>query len=112
MGLIGHVLGGWGDFWNYKFPESGQSTTVTQGGNDPFDLGILPIDDSGAGNLSAQASEGTAQIRTDLSGRSARAEDWRRSSSILPLSLRQVGHFGTEKPGTVLGPGSNCGTRR
>jgi hypothetical protein len=95
--LVGHVLGGWELSGITNF-QSGQSTTVTQGGNDPF--ATLANNNSGL-NLARGA---TAQIRTDLigdpHGPKTAAEFFNTAAFVTA-----VGHFGTEAPGTVLGPG-------
>lgn len=95
--LIGHVLGGWEISGITNF-QSGQSTTVTQNGNDPF---ATPANDNSGLNLARGA---TAQIRTDLigdpHGPKTAAEFFNTAAFVTA-----VGHFGTERPGTVLGPG-------
>jgi hypothetical protein len=95
--VIGHVLGGWEISGITNF-QSGQSTTVTQSGNDPF--ANLANNNSGL-NL---ARGSTAQIRTDLvgdpHGPKTAAEFFNTAAFVTA-----VGHFGTEAPGTVLGPG-------
>jgi Carboxypeptidase regulatory-like domain/TonB-dependent Receptor Plug Domain len=95
--LIGHVLGGWEISGITNF-QSGQSVTVTQNGSDPF--ATLANNNSGL-NLARGA---TAQIRTDLigdpHGPKTAAEFFNTAAFVTA-----VGHFGTERPGTVLGPG-------
>jgi Carboxypeptidase regulatory-like domain/TonB-dependent Receptor Plug Domain len=95
--LVGHVLGGWEISGITNF-QSGQSTTVTQSGNDPF---ATPANDNSGLNLARGA---TAQIRTDLigdpHGPKTAAEFFNTAAFVTA-----VGHFGTERPGTVLGPG-------
>jgi hypothetical protein len=95
--LVGHVIGGWELSGITNF-QSGQSTTVTQGGNDPF--ATLANNNSGL-NLARGA---TAQIRTDLigdpHGPKTAAEFFNTAAFVTA-----VGHVGTEAPGTVLGPG-------
>jgi len=95
--LIGHVLGGWEISGITNF-QSGQSTTVTQSGSDPF---ATPANDNSGLNL---ARGSTAQIRTDLvgdpHGPKTAAEFFNTAAFVTA-----VGHFGTERPGTVLGPG-------
>jgi hypothetical protein len=95
--LIGHVLGGWELSGITNF-QSGQSTTVTQGGNDPF---ANPANNSSGLNLARGA---TAQIRTDMIGDPhgpKTATEFFNTAAFVTA----VGHFGTERPGSVLGPG-------
>src|ERR1700722_16115458 len=95
--LIGHVLGGWEISGITNF-QSGQSTTVTQGGNDPF--ANLANNNSGL-NL---ARGSTAQIRTDLIGDPHGPKTAAEFFNTAAFATA-AGHFGTEAPGTVLGPG-------
>jgi hypothetical protein len=94
--LAGRVLGGWEISGITNF-QSGQSTTVTQGGVDPFGGGNI--------NLGLNLARGaTAQIRTDLIGDPngpKTAAEFFNTAAFAPAS----GHFGTERPGSVLGPG-------
>ncbi len=94
--LAGHVLGGWEISGITNF-QSGQSVTVTQGATDPFAT-VLNFDSG----LNLRAA--TAQIRTDLigdpKGPKTAAEFFNTAAFATAL-----GHFGSEQPGTVLGPG-------
>jgi hypothetical protein len=95
--LAGQILGGWEISGITNF-QSGQSLTVTQGGNDPF--ATVANDNSGL-NLARGA---TAQLRTDLVGDPhgpKTATEFFNTGAFAPAS----GHFGDEQPGTVLGPG-------
>jgi hypothetical protein len=95
--LIGHVLGGWEISGITNF-QSGQSTTVTQNGVDPF---ATAANNNSGLNL---ARGSTAQLRTDLIGDPhgpKTAAEFFNTSAFVQAS----GHFGTERPGTVLGPG-------
>ena len=96
-GLVGHVLGGWEISGITNF-QSGQSTTVTQGGVDPF---ANAANNNSGLNLARGA---TAQIRTDLVGDPhgpKTVTEFFNTAAFVQAS----GHFGTERPGTVLGPG-------
>jgi Carboxypeptidase regulatory-like domain/TonB-dependent Receptor Plug Domain len=95
--VIGHLLGGWEISGITNF-QSGQSTTVTQGLVDPFA--------SGANNKSGLnlARGATAQIRTDLIGDPHGPKTAAEFFNTAAFTAA-VGHFGTERPGTVLGPG-------
>jgi Carboxypeptidase regulatory-like domain/TonB-dependent Receptor Plug Domain len=96
-GLIGHVLGGWEISGITNF-QSGQSTTVTQNGVDPF---ATAANNNSGLNLARGA---TAQLRTDLIGDPhgpKTAAEFFNTAAFAGA----VGHFGTERPGTVLGPG-------
>ncbi|HJT69372.1 MAG TPA: hypothetical protein VJ731_04195, partial [Terriglobales bacterium] len=78
--------------------QSGQSTTVTQGGVDPF---ANAANNNSGLNLARGA---TAQIRTDLVGDPhgpKTVTEFFNTAAFVQAS----GHFGTERPGTVLGPG-------
>ncbi len=95
--LAGNVLGGW-EISGITNIQSGQSTTVTQGGNDPF---ANPTNNNSGLNMARGA---TAQLRTDLIGDPhgpKTAAEFFNTAAFIPA----VGHFGTESPGTVLGPG-------
>ena len=95
--LAGQVLGGWEISGITNF-QSGQSTTVTQGGVDPFST--VANDKSGL-NLARGA---TAQLRTDLIGDPHGPKTAAEFFNIAAFTTA-VGHFGTERAGTVLGPG-------
>ena len=96
-GLVGHVLGGW-EISGITNIQSGQSNTVTQGGNDPF---ANAANNNSGLNLARGA---TAQIRTDLIGDPHGPKTAAEFFNTAAFATA-VGHFGTEKPGTVLGPG-------
>jgi hypothetical protein len=95
--LAGYVLGGWEISGITNF-QSGQSTTVTQSGVDPF---ATALNNNSGLNLARGA---TAQLRTDLigdpHGPKSAAEFFNTAAFVTA-----VGHFGTERTGTVLGPG-------
>jgi hypothetical protein len=95
--LAGYILGGWEISGITNF-QTGQSVTVTQGGVDPF---ATAANNNSGLNLARGA---TAQIRTDLIGNpkgpKTAAEFFNTAAFV-----QAVGHFGTESPGTVLGPG-------
>jgi hypothetical protein len=95
--LVGHVLGGW-EISGITNIQSGQSNTVTQGGNDPF---ANAANNNSGLNLARGA---TAQIRTDLIGDPHGPKTAAEFFNTAAFATA-VGHFGTEKPGTVLGPG-------
>jgi hypothetical protein len=95
--LVGHVIGGWELSGITNF-QSGQSTTVTQGGNDPF--ATLANNNSGL-NMARGA---TAQLRTDLIGDPHGPKTAAEFFNTAAFA-QAVGHFGNERPGTVLGPG-------
>lgn len=95
--LAGYLLGGWQISGITNF-QSGQSVTVTQGGNDPF---ANALNNNSGLNMARGA---TAQIRTDLIGNPhgpKTAAEFFNTAAFAPA----VGHFGSEQPGTVLGPG-------
>jgi hypothetical protein len=92
----GYALGGWEISGITNF-QSGQSLTVTQG-TDPFATGAN--NNSGL-NL---AREGLIQIRTNLAGDPNGPKtpgQWFNTNAFTAAS----GAFGTEKPGSLLGPG-------
>jgi len=95
--LAGYLLGGWEISGITNF-QSGQSNTVTQGGNDPF---ATPANDKSGLNLARGA---TAQLRTDLIGDPHGPKTAAEFFNTAAFATA-VGHFGSEKPGTVLGPG-------
>jgi len=92
--LVGQLLGGW-EISGITTIQSGQSTSVTQG-SEPF--GAFP---NGLGMLSPGD---TVQIRADQigdqNGPKTAAEFFNTSAFTAA-----VGHFGTSRPGAVLGPG-------
>jgi carboxypeptidase family protein len=96
-GLVGRVLGGW-EFSGITNFQSGQSTTVTQSGTDPF---ATAANNNSGLNL---ARGDTAQLRPDVigdpHGPKTSAEFFNTAAFVTA-----VGHFGTERPGTILGPG-------
>ena len=95
--LAGYMLGGWELSGITNF-QSGQSVTVTQGGNDPF---ATAANNQSGLNLARGA---TAQIRTDLVGDPHGPKTAAEFFNTAAFATA-VGHFGTESPGTVLGPG-------
>jgi hypothetical protein len=95
--LVGHVLGGW-EISGITNIQTGQSDTVTQGGNDPF---ANAANNNSGLNLARGA---TAQIRTDLIGDPHGPKTAAEFFNTAAFTTA-VGHFGTEAPGTVLGPG-------
>ncbi len=95
--LAGYVLGGWEISGITNF-QSGQSHTVTQGGTDPF---ATPANDKSGLNLARGA---TAQLRTDLIGDPHGPKTAAMFFNTAAF-VTAVGHFGSEKPGSVLGPG-------
>ena len=95
--LAGYVLGGWEISGITNF-QSGQSTTVTQGGVDPF---ATAANSNSGLNL---ARGDTAQLRTDLIGDPHGPKTAAEFFNTAAFATA-VGHFGTERPGTVLGPG-------
>ena len=95
--LVGVLIGGW-QISGIVNIQTGQSVTVTQGGVDPF---ATVLNDNSGLNMARGA---TAQIRTDLIGDPhgpKTAAEFFNTAAFQPA----VGHFGTERPGTVLGPG-------
>jgi hypothetical protein len=92
--FVGQVLGGW-EFSGITTIQSGQSTSITQG-SDPF--GALP---NGLGMLSAGS---TVQIRADQIGDPngpKTAAEFFNTAAFAPAA----GHFGSSRPGAILGPG-------
>ena len=94
--LAGHVLGGWEISGITNF-QSGQSTTVTQGA-DPF---ATAANNNSGLNMARGA---TAQLRTDIIGDPHGPKTAAQFFNTAAF-VAAAGHFGTEKPGTVLGPG-------
>ncbi len=94
-GLLSHVLGGW-ELSGITTIQSGQSTSITQG-VDPFAVGI----NNGIGMLSPGD---TVQIRADQigdpNGPKTAAEFFNPAAFAVA-----TGHFGTSRPGAILGPG-------
>jgi hypothetical protein len=95
--LAGYVLGGWEISGITNF-QSGQSVTVTQNGVDPF---ATAANNNSGLNL---ARGSTAQLRTDIIGDPHGPKTAAEFFNTAAFA-QAVGHFGTEKPGTVLGPG-------
>jgi len=94
--LAARVLGGWELSGITNF-QSGQSTTVTQSA-DPF---ANSTNDNSGLNMARGA---TSQIRVDQIGNPhgpKTAAEFFNIAAFAPA----VGHFGSEHPGTVLGPG-------
>src|SRR5215469_14683242 len=94
--LAGYVLGGW-EISGITNIQAGQNVTVTQSG-DPF---ATAANNNSGLNMARGA---TAQIRADLIGDPngpKTAAEFFNTAAFQPA----VGHFGTERPGTVLGPG-------
>jgi len=94
--LAGYALGGW-ELSGITNIQSGQSVTVTQSA-DPF---ATPANNNSGLNMARGA---TAQLRADLIGDPhgpKTAAEFFNTAAFVPA----VGHFGTEQPGTVLGPG-------
>jgi hypothetical protein len=93
-GIAGRVLGGW-EISGITTMQSGQSTSITQG-TDPF--AALP------GGLGMNRPGSTVQIRADQvgdpNGPKTAAEFFNTASFAAA-----VGHFGTSRPGAILGPG-------
>ena len=95
-GLAGYVLGGW-ELSGIVTIQSGQSQIVTQGG-DPWALAGNP------GGLGMTRPGETVYIRPDQIG------DPNGSKSVLQwfntaAFTQAVGHFGSSRPGALLGPG-------
>jgi len=93
-GLSGRVLGGW-EFSGITTIQSGQSTTITQS-TDPF--GAFP---NGLGMLSPGD---TVQRRADQIGDPngpKTAAEFFNTAAFAPAA----GHFGSSRPGAILGPG-------
>ena len=95
--LAGYVLGGWEISGITNF-QSGQSVTVTQNGVDPF---ANAANNNSGLNL---ARGSTAQLRTDLIGDPHGPKSAAEFFNTAAFA-QAVGHFGDERPGTVLGPG-------
>ncbi len=94
--LTSYVLGGWEISGITNF-QTGQSVTVTQP-SDPF---ATAANNNSGLNMARGA---TAQLRADLVGNPhgpKTAAEFFNTAAFVPA----VGHFGTEQPGTVLGPG-------
>jgi hypothetical protein len=92
----GYVLGGW-ELSGITSIQSGQSTTITQG-TDPF---ATAANNNSGLNM---GREGSTQIRTDLVGNPKgpkTVNEWFNTSAFSAAS----GAFGTEAPGSLLGPG-------
>jgi hypothetical protein len=94
LGLVGHLLGGWQVSGISSFV-SGSSFTVTQN-TDPF----AAVGPNGLGMI----QDGDIGIRPDLVApihRTKTAAHWFSTSSFATAT----GHFGTERIGSLLGPG-------
>jgi hypothetical protein len=94
LGLVGHLLGGWQVSGISSFV-SGSSFTVTQN-TDPF----AAVGPNGLGMI----QDGDIGIRPDLVApihRTKTAAQWFSTSSFATAT----GHFGTERIGSLLGPG-------
>jgi hypothetical protein len=92
----GYVLGGW-ELAGITNIQSGQSTTITQG-TDPF---ATPANDNSGLNM---GREGLTQIRTNLVANPSgpkTVNEWFNTNAFTLAS----GAFGTEAPGSLLGPG-------
>src|SRR5579864_5120247 len=92
--LAGHLLGGW-ELSGITTIQSGQSTSVTQG-SEPF--GTFP---NGLGMLSPGD---TVQIRADQIGDPHGPKTAAEFFNTAAFAAA-VGHFGTSRPGAILGPG-------
>jgi hypothetical protein len=92
--LVGQLLGGW-EVSGITTIQSGQSTSVTQG-SDPF--GAFP---NGLGMLSPGT---TVQIRADQIGDQHGPKTAAEFFNTAAFAAA-AGHFGTSRPGAVLGPG-------
>jgi hypothetical protein len=92
--LAGQLLGGW-ELSGITTIQSGQSTTVTQG-SEPF--GAFP---NGLGMLSPGD---TVQIRADQIGDPHGPKTAAEFFNTAAFAAA-VGHFGTSRPGAILGPG-------
>jgi hypothetical protein len=92
--FVGQVLGGW-EFSGITTIQSGQSTTITQG-TDPF--GAFP---NGLGMLSPGD---TVQRRADQIGDPNGPKSAAEFFNTAAFSAA-AGHFGTSRPGAILGPG-------
>lgn len=95
-GVAGHVLGGW-ELSGIVTIQSGQSQIMTQGG-DPWALAGYP------GGLGMTRAGNTVYIRPDQIGDpngSKSVTQWFNTSAFKAA----VGHFGTSRPGALLGPG-------
>jgi hypothetical protein len=92
--LMGQVLGGW-ELSGITTIQSGQSTTVTQG-SEPF--AAFP---NGLGMLSPGD---TVQIRADQIGDPHGPKTAGEFFNTAAFAAA-VGHFGTSRPGAILGPG-------
>ncbi|HZR57908.1 MAG TPA: TonB-dependent receptor [Terriglobales bacterium] len=98
-GFLGHVLGGWELSGITNF-QSGQSNTVVQTGNDPF----ANAANNNSGLNLAGGRGNNAQLRTDQIGDPSGPKTANEFFNTAAF-VQAVGHFGNERPGTVLGPG-------
>ncbi len=92
----GYLLGGW-EISGITNMQTGQSTTVTQG-SDPF---ATAANNNSGLNL---AREGLIQIRANQIGDPSGPKTATEFFNTAAFS-QAIGAFGTERPGTVLGPG-------
>lgn len=93
-GFVGHILGGWEVSGVSSFV-SGSSFTATQN-TDPFTV----LGPNGLGMV----QDGDISMRPDQTGpihRTKSATQWFSTTSFTPA----VGHFGSERIGSLLGPG-------
>jgi hypothetical protein len=105
QGFMGRVLGGWELSGITNF-QSGQSLTVIQG-SDPFQLVNNPATSTSLypGGLGlTRGSSATAQIRPDVVGDVHGPKSAAEFFNTAAFATA-VGHFGNERPGSVLGPG-------
>jgi hypothetical protein len=116
QGFVGKVLGGW-ELSGITTIQSGQSLSITQG-SDPFGAVLVPTSEGGCtisatvtscplypGGLGMTRSGSTVQIRADqisnhVSGPKTAAEYFNTAAFT-----DAVGHFGSSRPGAILGPG-------
>jgi hypothetical protein len=94
--IQGYVLGGW-ELSGITSVQTGQSTTITQG-TDPF---ATAANDNSGLNM---GREGATQIRTNLVGNPKGPKtvgEWFNTSAFTTA----IGAFGTEQPGSLIGPG-------
>ena len=109
QGIAGHVLGGW-ELSGITTIQSGQSLSITQS-NDPWSLVTInsttpycsaapcPLYPGGLGMGSSSIS-----IRADQIGSASGSKSVLKFFNTAAFA-DAVGHFGTSRPGTLLGPG-------
>ena len=109
QGIAGHVLGGW-ELSGITTIQSGQSLSITQS-NDPWSLVTInsttpycsaapcPLYPGGLGMGSSSIS-----IRADQVGSASGSKSVLKFFNTAAFT-DAVGHFGTSRPGTLLGPG-------